>query len=112
MRIALDSYGLIFGINRFMALVFQTILTLVVTDKHGLALSERAQFLAYGSYHTGLGVFFAAASILLCRRNSSNSNLAAGSANSAAINGTIKEVQTEAEAEPLELSRLESAEES
>jgi thiamine transporter 2/3 len=83
MRISPDSYGLIFGINRFMALVFQTLLTLLITDKGGLALGERSQFIAYGSYHTGLGVFFAGAFLIFLvqkRRSDSSeaSNLGIG----------------------------------
>ena len=42
-RISPDSYGLVFGVNTFMALFFQTILTLVVADDAGLALPPRTQ---------------------------------------------------------------------
>ena len=42
-RIQPDSYGLVFGVNTFMALFFQTILTLVVADDAGLALPPRIQ---------------------------------------------------------------------
>ena len=42
-RIQPDSYGLVFGVNTFMALFFQTILTLVVADDAGLALPPRTQ---------------------------------------------------------------------
>lgn len=38
-----ESYGLVFGINTFVALFFQTILTLVVSDKAGLALEIQTQ---------------------------------------------------------------------
>ena len=38
-----DSYGLVFGINTFMALALQTILTTVVASKAGFALSPRPQ---------------------------------------------------------------------
>ena len=38
-----DSYGLVFGVNTFMALFFQTILTLIVADDAGLALPPRTQ---------------------------------------------------------------------
>ena len=38
-----DSYGLVFGVNTFMALLFQTILTLIVADDAGLALPPRTQ---------------------------------------------------------------------
>ena len=38
-----SSYGLVFGINTFLALLFQTILTLIVADKIGFALEPKAQ---------------------------------------------------------------------
>ena len=39
------SYGLVFGINTFLALLLQTILTLIVVDKIGFALEPKAQVL-------------------------------------------------------------------
>ncbi|CAG7720962.1 unnamed protein product [Allacma fusca] len=50
-----DSYGLIFGINTFVALSLQTILTLVVADRKGLEMKEKEQFLVYGSCYVILG---------------------------------------------------------
>lgn len=38
-----ESYGLVFGINTFLALFFQTILTLIVADSAGLALEPTDQ---------------------------------------------------------------------
>uniref|UniRef100_A0A0K0DJ51 Thiamine transporter 2 n=1 Tax=Angiostrongylus cantonensis TaxID=6313 RepID=A0A0K0DJ51_ANGCA len=38
-----DSYGLIFGMNTFVALVLQAVLTLIVTSPAGLALTIRPQ---------------------------------------------------------------------
>lgn len=47
-----DSYGLVFGINTFIALFLQTILTMVVaTSNIGFGLSLRSQYLVYGLYH-------------------------------------------------------------
>ncbi|VDN91706.1 unnamed protein product [Brugia pahangi] len=37
------TYGLVFGSSTFVALLLQTILTLIVVDKHGLALDIRTQ---------------------------------------------------------------------
>uniref|UniRef100_A0A8R1TQM6 Uncharacterized protein n=1 Tax=Onchocerca volvulus TaxID=6282 RepID=A0A8R1TQM6_ONCVO len=53
------SYGLIFGWNTFMALFLQTILTIVVTDKHGFSLPIRTQFIVYGCYFTLVAIMFA-----------------------------------------------------
>jgi hypothetical protein len=38
-----NSYGLIFGVNTFIALVLQSILTVIVVDERGLALDTRTQ---------------------------------------------------------------------
>ncbi|XP_053686826.1 folate-like transporter 3 [Sabethes cyaneus] len=69
-----DSFGLIFGINTFVALVFQTILTVVVISESGLMLTPRGQFKVYGSYFLVLAlVYFIPAtisSVRYCLRNS------------------------------------------
>lgn len=59
-----DSYGLIFGVTTFLALVFQTILTYFVTGSHGFALTARPQFLVYAGYFTVLGSIFVLAIIV------------------------------------------------
>jgi len=46
-NITQTSYGLVFGINTFLALLFQTILTSVVADSIGLALPPRDQVICY-----------------------------------------------------------------
>ncbi|GAB1864141.1 Thiamine transporter 2 [Camponotus japonicus] len=51
-----DSYGLIFGINMFFALLAQSLLTIVVVNK--LTLSIRQQFFIYGSYFVILAVIY------------------------------------------------------
>lgn len=63
-----DSYGLIFGLNRFIALVLQSSLTFIVTDEKGLALDERPQFFVYGIYFCVLGVIFGIASVFAFQR--------------------------------------------
>jgi len=47
-----DSCGLVFGINTFLALAFQTILTLIVVEM--LALKPEKQFVMYGMYSFGI----------------------------------------------------------
>lgn len=46
-----ESYGLVFGVNGFIALVMQTILTVVISDKRGLGLPVRAQVTLYSRCH-------------------------------------------------------------
>ncbi|XP_007519372.1 thiamine transporter 2 [Erinaceus europaeus] len=49
-NLSVERYALVFGINTFIALVVQTILTVVVVEKKGLNLPVSTQFLVYGSY--------------------------------------------------------------
>lgn len=54
-----DSFGLIFGINTFIALVLQSILTLVVvSDSRGYRLDIVEQFNIYGCIYVVLGVLY------------------------------------------------------
>ena len=46
-----ESYAFIFGFNTFIALVMQSILTLVVADKQGLDLGVRTQVCIYNFFH-------------------------------------------------------------
>lgn len=64
-----DSFALIFGINMLIALIFQTILTVVVIT--WLALNTRDQFFVYGMYFVALSiVYFVAAlvKLIFCKR--------------------------------------------
>lgn len=63
-----DSHGLIFGLNRFISLVLQSVLTFVLTDENGLSLDLRPQFLVYGIYFVVLGIVFGIACVITCRR--------------------------------------------
>ncbi|XP_025073603.1 thiamine transporter 1-like [Pogonomyrmex barbatus] len=51
-----DSYGLVFGVNTFFALLTQSLLTLVVINT--LKLNIREQFLIYGSYFMILAIVY------------------------------------------------------
>lgn len=53
-----DSYGLIFGINTLLGLVFQTVLIQVVVSDHGFAFKPKEQYLVYGGYHLVIGFIF------------------------------------------------------
>lgn len=62
-QLADDSFGLIFGINTFLALVFQTILTILVATEEGFELDIQGQFITYGGYFCGLAVIYALVAI-------------------------------------------------
>ncbi|GMT08879.1 hypothetical protein PFISCL1PPCAC_176, partial [Pristionchus fissidentatus] len=78
-----DSFGLLFGLNTFVALVLQTILTLIVADKKGLHLPIRTQFEVYSGCHAGVTAIFAAAAVVTAVRfcsSRSNDELQAAAA--------------------------------
>lgn len=69
-----DSFGLIFGINTLVALILQTILTLVVVTEVGYELDPRNQYIVYGSYFVVLAIVYASAVIIsqimkCCKKN-------------------------------------------
>uniref|UniRef100_A0A1I7TYK7 Thiamine transporter 2 n=1 Tax=Caenorhabditis tropicalis TaxID=1561998 RepID=A0A1I7TYK7_9PELO len=59
LALSLDSrlFGLLFGINTFVALALQSILTAIVIDAEKLAI--RAQFVVYSGYHLLVAILFA-----------------------------------------------------
>ncbi|KAM6258109.1 thiamine transporter 2-like [Porphyrio hochstetteri] len=57
-NLSMERYALMFGFNNFVALVIQTVLTVIVVDSRGLGLDINTQFLIYGSYFAFIaGVF-------------------------------------------------------
>ncbi|NXN15696.1 S19A3 protein, partial [Indicator maculatus] len=56
--LTMERYALVFGFNTFVALVIQTILTVVVVDPKGLGLDVSTQFLIYSSYFTVIAGIF------------------------------------------------------
>uniref|UniRef100_A0A0A9Z2L1 Thiamine transporter 1 n=1 Tax=Lygus hesperus TaxID=30085 RepID=A0A0A9Z2L1_LYGHE len=67
-----DSYGLIFGFTTFIALLMQSLLTIIVIED--LNLDPKTQFLVYGGYFAVLSAVFAVKCIIdLIRKHSRNS---------------------------------------
>ncbi|NXU95074.1 S19A3 protein, partial [Xiphorhynchus elegans] len=62
-NLSMERYALMFGFNNFVALVIQTILTVVVVDSGGLGLDINTQFLIYGSYFAVIAGIFLIRSI-------------------------------------------------
>ncbi|XP_077011454.1 thiamine transporter 2-like [Tamandua tetradactyla] len=62
-NLSVERYALVFGINTFIALVIQTILTMIVVDQRGLNLPISVQFLVYGSYFAVIAGIFLMRSI-------------------------------------------------
>ncbi|XP_006760457.2 PREDICTED: thiamine transporter 2 [Myotis davidii] len=57
-NLSMERYALVFGINTFLALVVQTIVTVIVVDQRGLNLPISVQFLVYGSYFAVIAGIF------------------------------------------------------
>ncbi|KAE9555535.1 hypothetical protein FO519_001206, partial [Halicephalobus sp. NKZ332] len=68
-----ESYGLVFGVNDFIALVMQSLLVRIVTDNRGLGMQVRESFLVYAALHALTAVIFFISVmysvISYCRRN-------------------------------------------
>ncbi|XP_005395499.1 PREDICTED: thiamine transporter 2 [Chinchilla lanigera] len=65
-NLSVERYALVFGINTFIALVIQTIMTLIVVDPRGLNLAISIQFLVYGSYFAVIaGIFLIRSTYIL-----------------------------------------------
>ncbi|KAM9469156.1 thiamine transporter 1 [Clarias gariepinus] len=56
--LSVERYALVFGVNTFVALVLQTILTSIVVDSRGLGLDIITQFIIYGSYFCLIALIF------------------------------------------------------
>ncbi|XP_068560786.1 thiamine transporter 1 isoform X2 [Cebidichthys violaceus] len=77
----MQRYALVFGVNTFMALLLQTLLTVVVVDSAGLGLDVFTQFLVYGGYFAVISVVFLLAALykLASRRRSKEEEVLASS---------------------------------
>ncbi|XP_058066409.1 folate transporter 1-like [Anopheles bellator] len=59
-----DSFGLIFGINTFVAIGVQALLTLATISERGLMLDPREQFKVYGGYFLVLSIIYLIAAVV------------------------------------------------
>ncbi|XP_010632285.1 thiamine transporter 1 isoform X1 [Fukomys damarensis] len=57
-NLSMERYALVFGVNTFIALALQTVLTLIVVDASGLGLDITTQFLIYASYFALIAMIF------------------------------------------------------
>ncbi|XP_040306739.1 thiamine transporter 2-like isoform X1 [Herpailurus yagouaroundi] len=77
-NLSVERYALIFGINTFVALVIQTVMTIAVVDNQGMGLPVSIQFLIYGSYFSVIAGIFLMRSVYIiysakCRQGRCNS---------------------------------------
>ncbi|KAM5156451.1 thiamine transporter 2-like [Callospermophilus lateralis] len=64
-NLSVERYALVFGMNTFIALVIQTVMTVIVVDQRGLNLPVTTQFLVYGSYFAVIAGIFLLRSIYI-----------------------------------------------
>uniref|UniRef100_A0A672FBU8 Thiamine transporter 1-like n=1 Tax=Salarias fasciatus TaxID=181472 RepID=A0A672FBU8_SALFA len=57
-NLSMECYALTFGINTFVALLLQTIITFIVVDEAALGLDVVTQFIIYGSYYGAISLLF------------------------------------------------------
>ncbi|XP_028320717.1 solute carrier family 19 member 3b [Gouania willdenowi] len=57
-NLSMECYALTFGINTFVALSLQTIITVIVVDEAALGLDIVTQFVIYGSYYGVISLLF------------------------------------------------------
>nr|XP_009673563.1 PREDICTED: thiamine transporter 1 [Struthio camelus australis] len=57
-NLSVERYALVFGVNTFIALALQTVLTLIVVDASGLGLDIFTQFMIYASYFAAISLVF------------------------------------------------------
>ncbi|KAM3836471.1 thiamine transporter 1 isoform 2-T2 [Vipera latastei] len=57
-NLSVERYALVFGVNTFIALALQTVLTLIVVDAKGLGLDIVTQFMIYAAYFAAIAVLF------------------------------------------------------
>ncbi|XP_054650485.1 thiamine transporter 2-like [Dunckerocampus dactyliophorus] len=57
-NLSMECYALTFGINTFVALFLQTMMTLIFVDEATLGLDIVKQFIIYGSYYAVISVLF------------------------------------------------------
>ncbi|XP_058043004.1 thiamine transporter 2 isoform X2 [Ahaetulla prasina] len=79
-NLSMERYALMFGFNNFVALLIQTILTVIVVDSKGLGLDIGTQFLIYGSYFAVIAGIFLSRSIYIiiskkCKKENPTENL-------------------------------------
>ncbi|XP_060646188.1 thiamine transporter 1-like [Drosophila nasuta] len=53
-----DSFGLVFGINTLLALVFQSLLTIIVVSETGFALDPVGQYTVYAFYFIAVAIIY------------------------------------------------------
>ena len=70
-----DSYGLVFGINTLIALILQSVLTIVVVSDGGFALTIINQYTVYAFYFIFVGLLYLLYYIIVSIRSCTKSTI-------------------------------------
>ncbi|KAK9523932.1 hypothetical protein VZT92_017813 [Zoarces viviparus] len=92
--------ALVFGINTFLGTILKSIIILIFSDKRGLALDVKSQFLVYFIYFTILTVVYLVCAAVVITRHYRNQREGGGDKEQVAST-ELSPVAAEAEAEPL-----------
>ncbi|XP_022621243.1 folate transporter 1 [Seriola dumerili] len=93
--------ALVFGINTFLGTILKSIISLIFSDKRGLALDVHSQFLVYFIYFTILTVVYFVCAAVVIFRHYRNQPRAGGRAEDQATPTELSPVAVNSEAEPL-----------
>ncbi|XP_023143736.2 reduced folate transporter [Amphiprion ocellaris] len=93
--------ALVFGINTFLGTILKSIISLIFSDKRGLALDVHSQFLVYFIYFVILTVVYLVCAAVVIIRHYRNQAGARGGANDQATPIELSPVAVNSEAEPL-----------
>ncbi|XP_012148490.2 thiamine transporter 2 [Megachile rotundata] len=97
-----DSYGLIFGVNTFISLLLQTILTVIVVNGN-LNLDLRSQYFVYGGYFIVIAILYTMIGIFNIVQHCKSGTKFKILLNN---NSTTEEVQTEEEIKVVQATKL------
>ncbi|XP_071320294.1 reduced folate transporter [Trachinotus anak] len=93
--------ALVFGINTFLGTILKSIISLIFSDKRGLALDVHSQFLVYFIYFIILTVAYFVGAAVVIIRHCRNQPSAGGGAKDQATPTELSLVAVNSEAEPL-----------
>ncbi|XP_039998213.1 reduced folate transporter [Xiphias gladius] len=93
--------ALVFGINTFLGTILKSIISLIFSDKRGLALDVHKQFLVYFIYFTCLTVVYFVCAAVVIIRHYRNQPGAGGGAHDQASPTELTPVAANSEEEPL-----------
>ncbi|KAK2917535.1 reduced folate transporter [Channa argus] len=97
--------ALVFGINTFLGTILKSIISLIISDKRGLALDVKAQFYLYFIYFTLLTVVYFVCAAVVITRHYRNQQRGGNGPSEQPVPTELPPVAAHSEAEPLSNSK-------